>query len=226
MVLNMNDIEVEANQILTQMMQSERFAKYVDATLPIPKPFRGSGTIKLIVLGQDPTVENPAGRKSITTVLNLDKNGPVRTYLTKVCDHLGIQIAENVYATNLYKNFFVCQPTRITEVDIFQTFIHLWLPILLREISQFADVPILALGEPILAPLVKEKASAKIRDYWGYTPGWKEGRTNPFKFIEAENNLLGRTIFPFPHQPSLRKQFYKERMVDYTLFMKSKVFAD
>lgn len=220
----MNNIELEANHILMQIMKSEQHAKYVDATLPIPKPFNGSGPIKLIVLGQDPTVKNPLGRKSIKTVLNLDKNRSVRAYLAGVCNDLEIQITENVYATNLYKNFFVHPPTQITDVDIFQAFIHFWLPLLLQEIAQFVDVPVLSLGEPILSPLVQGKTSKKVRDYWGYIPRWKEGQIKPFNFIEAENNLLNRAIFPFPHQPSIRKEFYKTLMRDYTLFMKAIVF--
>jgi hypothetical protein len=223
----MDNIEVEADKILKQLTQDERYARYVDAALPIPKPYKGLGIIKLIVLGQDPTIKNPLGRKSIETVLNLDKNGSVRAYLAGVCNDLGIKITENVYATNLYKNFFIQPPTqitRITKVDLFQTFINPWLPLLLQEIAQFVDVPILTLGQPILAPLVK-RVSAKLGYYWGHTPDWMEGGINPFKFIGAEENLLNRIIFPFPHQRTRQNPFYKTHLRDYTLFMRSVVYS-
>lgn len=220
-----NRIEERANHILERLKQDRRLGRYVDETLPIPSPYRGSGAIKLIVLGQDPTVKNQESRRAIRKVLNLDRNRSVRSYLAGVCSGLGIQIAENVYATNLYKNFFVHPPTKITEIDVFQEFRDAWLPLLKEELETLAGIPVISLGEPLLAPLVGETVSAKVRDYWGYTPGWKAGRRRPFGYIRAADNLLDRTIFPFPHQPSLRKQFYKTRMSDYVLFMKSVAFS-
>ena len=108
-------IEARANSILEQLKRDERLGQYVDRTLPIPKPYHGSGEIKLIVLGQDPTVKALRSRKTIRTVLNLDRKGSVRAYLAGVCNGLGLQLAENVYATNLYKNFFIHPPTQITD---------------------------------------------------------------------------------------------------------------
>lgn len=89
------------------MKQDIRLGRYGDGTLPVPEPYRGSGAIRLIVLGQDPTVKNPKGRRAIKAVLNVDRNRSVRAYLVDVCNGLGIQITENMYATNLYKNFFI-----------------------------------------------------------------------------------------------------------------------
>lgn len=221
----MDNIEVEANHVLGQLTQDKRYAKYVDSTLPIPKPFKGSGEIKLIVLGQDPTIPELLKRKSIKTVLNLDKKGGMCTYLAMVCNDLGIRLTENVYATNLYKNFFNYPPTQITEVDIFQTFITPWLPLLQKEIAQFEDLPVLTLGNPILAPLVKNKVSAKMAYYWGYILNWKVGRIDPFRCLKAEDNRLDRTIFPFPHGRTRNHPFYVAQRSSYTLFMKSMVFS-
>jgi hypothetical protein len=218
-------IEETASQVVEQLKRGKRLGRYIDATLPVPHPYRGSETIKLIVLGQDPTVKNPKARKAIKTVLNLDKNGSIRAYLSGVCKDLGIQIAENVYATNLYKNFFVHPPTQITEIDIFQEFRDAWLPLLKDELEAFAGVPVITLGEPLLAPLVEANVPAKVRVYWGYTPEWKAGTVRPFGYIRAIDNQLNRTIFPFPHQPSLRKQFYKTRLSDYVSFVKSVAFS-
>jgi hypothetical protein len=35
---------------------------------------------------------------------------------------------------------------------------------------------------------------------------------------------LNRTVFPFPHQPSVRKAFYRERLADYVAFVRSAAF--
>lgn len=93
--------EDESNQIVKQLKKDERLGQYVDKTLHIPQPYHGSGTIRLIVLGQDPTVKERERRKAIRTVLTLDEPGPLSNYLESLCNDLEIQLSENVYATNL-----------------------------------------------------------------------------------------------------------------------------
>ena len=159
----MTEIETKAATILEQLTRDGRLGRYVDASLPIPRPYRGSGEIRLIVLGQDPTIKDATQRSAIQVVLNLDKNG---------------------------------------------------------------SVPVITLGEPILAPLVHNGVPARVRHYWGYTPDWRAGRLDPFLYIRGRDNRLGRDLFPFPHQPSLRKLFYKARIGDYVAFMKAAVFSE
>ncbi|MCX6078805.1 MAG: hypothetical protein NTW32_04655 [Chloroflexi bacterium] len=127
----------------------------------------GSGSIKLIVLGQDPTVKNEASRKSIKTVLNLDKNGSARAYLSGVSQKLGIDLKQHVYATNLFKNFFVQPPTQIKQIDIFQTFLPAWLPYLKDELAQYPDIPVITLGEPVLQTILMPGLPDRLREYWG-----------------------------------------------------------
>jgi hypothetical protein len=216
-----NNTEERAPHILEQLKQDKRLWQYVDSTLHIPKPYYGLGEIKLIVLGQDPTVKNAESRRHIKTVLNLDKNRSVRAYLAGVCNGLGIDIKENVYATNLYKNFFIHPPTQIAEIDIFEEFAEVWFPFLNEELAQFGNIPIITLGQPILAPLVGKGIPIQVRHYWGYIPEWKTKPLHPFQYIKPEDNKLNRIIFPFPHQPSLRKQFYKAKMSDYISYVKA-----
>lgn len=81
-------------------------------------PFIGKDEIKLVVIGQDPTVRNPKSRKSVTCTLNLNKqNSALYRYIKRLCDGLGITM-ENVYATNLFKYFYSIPPANTPEVLI------------------------------------------------------------------------------------------------------------
>jgi len=208
------------NQVLQQLLADPHLSPYVDSSYPIPKPFHGSGQIKLIFLGQDPTVQRRESRANVKTVLNLDKKNSLRRYLEDVCTRLGLTLDEHVYATNFYKNFFIEPPTGIKEINIFETFSPYWLPLLRGEFAQFPGCPIIALGEPILGSLVQGDASRKVRDYWGFTPDWKASETDPFSYLKPSDNVLDRNVFPYPHQPSLRKVFYRERLPSYTSYMR------
>jgi hypothetical protein len=50
--MNKNELSIKARKIISKLARSE-IGAYVDTTLAPPDPFRGSGKIKLIVLGQD-----------------------------------------------------------------------------------------------------------------------------------------------------------------------------
>jgi hypothetical protein len=218
-------MEERVHQVLERLKSDRRLGKYVDTSIEIPQPYRGQGKIGLILLGQDPTVKDAQKREDIKTVLNLDKNGSVRAYVAGVCNGLGIKVGENVYATNLYKNFFIRPPTEIAEVDIFQEFVDAWLPLLIDELAEFPKAPLITLGEPILAPLVCDGGSTKVRHYWGYVPHWDTQRLLPFQYIKPQGNKLARVIFPFPHQPSLRKKFYHIKMKEYVAFVRGTAFS-
>lgn len=213
------NVKQRATELLGDLISDPHLGPFVDGTLGIPKAFRGSGQVRLIILGQDPTVKNPHSRSTIKTVLNLDKRGSLRNYLVRVCRELGLDLDQNVYATNYFKNFFIKPPTQIKEINVFQEFAPTWLPLLRDELAMFPQLPVITLGQPLLAALVSGGASPHVRDYWGYTPQWKSGEMGPFQSLDPNQNHLERVIFPFPHQPSIRKQFYKERMSDYITFV-------
>jgi uracil-DNA glycosylase len=193
--------------------------RYVDCRLPIPRPFLGSGEIKLIIIGQDPTIKNAGRRGRINTVLNLDRKDSLRRYLAGLCEGLGISLDENVYATNAAKCFFTAPPAEIHKregVNVLAASAALWLPILADELAVFPDAAVVSLGQPVLAILVKDGSSREVRDYWGYDDGWKQGAGHPMTAIEPEQTTLGRRIYPFPHQPSMSKRFYIDRISAYT----------
>ncbi len=55
-------LSIRAKKVIDKLASSE-IGAYVDTDLTPPKPFRGKGKIKLIILGQDPTVHNPEYNK-------------------------------------------------------------------------------------------------------------------------------------------------------------------
>ncbi len=221
----MNHIELatEARKVIDEMARSEIRA-YVDTSLRPPDPFRGSGKIRLIVLGQDPTVQNPKYREKIKITLLLNQPGGLRTYLGKVCKALDIDLDENIYATNLLKNFFAEPPDRINkrEPQFYQKAADYWIPLLRDEIEEFKDVPVLTLGQPVLDCLTKGPDRILIRYSWGFEGHGQYGGN--FGYIKPSENVLGRVVFPFPHLPGLSKKIYgRQRMDGYLAFMKEHI---
>ncbi len=203
---------------LERLQSHPQLSRVAVTTVPLPEPFAGQGPVRLIILGQDPTVKNTAGAKRATTVLNLDRNGNLRRYLEKICAELELDLDRHVYATNLIKNFFVGPPAQIKDAGLFAAACDIWLPTLHAELERYPNIPILSLGQPLLQAIVKPGVPARVREYWGYTPRWKSGVTETFRQLEPEDNLLNRPVFPCPHQPSIRKQFYRDRLHSYLAF--------
>jgi hypothetical protein len=219
------EIELASQEVLSQINKDIHLKKYVDFCLPIPRIFRGTGEIKLIIVGQDPTVKNPERRKTITQTLDLDKNGSIRRYLDNICRGLRLNLDSDLYATNFFKNFFTEPPIEIDKtengrLDLFEEFAKYWLPLLKKEIEQIPSVPVITLGQPMLKPLLHTGQETEVRHYWGYSIDWQKGEKLEFKHIKPEANHLGRAIYPFPHQPSSVKDFYSHTMHDYSEFVR------
>lgn len=213
------DIEAiisEAQRIRSELLLNKELTCNIDPKrecIPVPKV--GDGQIKLIIVGQDPTVKNAKSRDAIKTTLNLDKRNSLYNYLSAISERLGCNIEQNVYATNLLKCFYEVPPATIPNAVKEQTIY--WIELLKKEIAQFPNAKIITLGEPVLEALVIA-GSKKVREYWGYK-GKNQADINNFYYCETSNNPLGRRIFPFPHQPSIRKEFYKRYIDDYIGFV-------
>lgn len=204
-----------ANEVRNNLKESnDSINNPIDISLPIIKPFVGSEPIKLIVLGQDPTIKNPNTRKNITCTLNLDKENSLRRYISGICEGLGITI-ENVYATNLFKYFYSIPPAQ--TMDVLYAHLEPNLELLKEELSGYKNIPIITLGEPVLQLLTNPKA--KVREYWDYNPKTGESNGN-FTFCKASDNKLARDFYPFPHQPSIRKRFYGGAINEYIRIVK------
>jgi len=107
---SLGEIAQRAETARVELLSDPLIAPFIDALLPIPKPLLGCGEIKLIIIGQDPAVQDPRTRAHIRTVLTLDRNGQGRRYLESHCGDLGLALSWNAYAANACKCFFTAPP--------------------------------------------------------------------------------------------------------------------
>jgi len=214
--MKISEIFNKSLQIRNSLKSKNDFKEnQIDSNLQPVLPFRITNKIKLIILGQDPTVKNEKSREYIEYTLNLDKAGSLQAYINQICGSLGIHF-ENIYATNIFKYFYTYPPERTMQV------LHSHLPsnleLLKEELAAYLNVPIIALGLPVLQLLADEKA--QVRDFWSYNSKTRKC-DGKYTFCQAKDNKLGRDIYPFPHQPSIRKEFYSDNLKNYINFMKS-----
>lgn len=219
--MDIKTILAKAEIIRKQLLKEENGKKYLDAENgKIPVPYLGKKTIKLIIIGQDPTVRNENSRKGIKTVLNLDKkDGLLFNYIKEISNSLNCDIYENVYATNLLKCFFTMPPAGVKNLVSEQT--SYWLPLLQEEISAYPEAKIITLGEPVFQALVSS-GFKKVNGYWAYC-GNTTANVNNFSYCKAEDNKLHKDIFPFPHQPTWkRNKFYGKYFAQYAQYVNKK----
>lgn len=210
----MNFIE-EAFRIRNQLKSECDFKENpIDNKLHVIPEFDGKEAIKLIIIGQDPTVKSINSRKYISCTLNLDKNNALRKYVERIVNSLGITV-QNVYATNLFKYFYTYPPSKTPTV--LKSHLQPNLGLLKKELRTFENIPVITLGEPVLQLLTSDKA--KVRSYWDYITdtGISNGR---FLYSTANENKLERDFYPFPHQPSIRKEFYDLTLTEYVSFVR------
>lgn len=180
-----------------------------------------------MVIGQDPTVRNPEGRKNVTCTLNLNKqNSALFRYIKRICDGLGITM-ENVYATNLFKYFYSTPPAGTPEVLRFHLESNLkLLKEELLDLNLSTDCLVITLGEPVLKLLLNQDVpnkEKKVRYYWDYKSSTKSSDGH-FRFVEESKSALSHKFYPFCHPPSMRKQFYKDWIKEYVGFIKANNF--
>ena len=76
-----DDLMHRSEAVVRTLVGDPVVGRYVDGPRPLPRPFQGTGEVRLVILGQDPTVERGESRDRVTTVLNLDRGGSLRTLL-------------------------------------------------------------------------------------------------------------------------------------------------
>ena len=214
----LGELQQKSFAVLETLKSIRELSDFVDPSLGIPNPFRPKSTVKLIILGQDPTVKRKESRSSITVVLNLDKRDALWHYLSAIASKLQLTLEANVYATNLVKNFFLDPPASYSDGRILSLAAEQWIPIARAELEQFPHVPIIALGQPLLRIVTGDERS-QVKHYWGYQAGQSKGDRNEFHGVKPHENALGRQLFPFPHQPSANKEFYRRTINDYLKYV-------
>jgi len=188
------------NPIDTSLSPVPPFIGTVDAHDQTKQKESTTEEIKIIIIGQDPTVGSIATRKKIKTTLMLDdKNAELTKYIEKqICEPLGLSLA-NVYATNLFKYFYAHRPTS-KNVDILKSHLEPNLKLLKDELKQYHNVTIIALGQPVLQLLTYDKNELKrYRGYDKKTPNHISKKEGALSYVLANDNKLGVDFYPFPH---------------------------
>jgi uracil-DNA glycosylase len=216
-----NDIDDKIRQVYSIILSKPLLRVHVDTKHGIPAVHRGSGKIKLIIIGQDPTVKNKASRKNITSVLGLNRPGKMQRYVFGICERLNVDPLNELYATNLFKNFFEEPPDH--DSDVLHKFYQFWFPVLEEELSRYRNIPVITLGDKVIQFISKENPDNLVRNYWGYTEDWHLGGCNLLKHIPPDENLLGKPVFPFPRQPSIIKEFYASRLDRYIDYIRQNI---
>jgi len=224
-----DDVRAKSDEVVVALSRDPKLQSYVDTQMPLPKLFHGGGEIRLVLIGQDPTVENIETRKKVNTVLMLDRRGHLSNFISNLCAKFGLTLA-NVYATNCCKNFFNQTPTQIKKkhnIDVITLASQLWLPVLKQELSWLPKATVFTLGEPVLSVLVRSGFAQNVKSYWGYRQGWNDKGFNDFRQVSANESAIDRSFFPFVHLNTSRKSksgaFYEARLKSYVEFVQNQI---
>lgn len=212
-----------AESVQDGLARDPGLAGLVGSSKTIPRPFIGRGPIRLVIIGQDPTVQKASSRTGICTVLNKDQRGPLRSFLERLCRDLEVDLDSEVYGTNLAKGFFTDRPTTIRKVhqrDVLSETSARWLPLLRDELAQFPSATVVSLGEPVLPVLVAPGSPNTMKHFWGWQRDWTSKGVKAFSTVSGEQSVLGRAFFPFVHQPC-RGEFYRARRDEYLRFVRT-----
>lgn len=213
------EIEEKLNTTKKLLLQDPILKNDIDFSHDFILPFSTTdktSKIKLVFIGQDPTVRRKESRAKINVTLNLDKENSLKTYLKKVCEILEVDLHNEVYATNLYKCFFKYPPA--DDQTVLTRHFKIWMDLLISELRIFEDATFITLGEPLINQLIHSN-SKKVNYYWNYIGQTTSGLK--FKCNEASENYLQKRIYPIAHQPSWnRNMFYNTYLNDYLEYVK------
>lgn len=218
MKYHLEKVKRQLLQIKNVLSGDQVLQKDIDSTRSFLDPYSNAKKcedIRLVFIGQDPTVRNPDARNAVKATLNLDKNNSLKSYLGHVCKTLKMDFDTEVYATNLYKCFFTFPPA--DDETILTRHFKIWTDLLINELSVFNNPIIITLGEPLIKQLI-HTGYKEVKYFWNYIGETKSGKL--FKAIDSHDNYLQRRIYPIAHQPAWsQNKFYHEFLDDYLKFV-------
>jgi len=222
-MFNSAEIVAEATAIRNDLKERMDFPHNPidDSLLPVPPHWPANQNVKVILVGQDPTIRNKVQRSEMKCTLNLDRQGPLKSYVNIIMRGLGIS-ADKIYATNLFKYFYTAPPAE--TFDVLEQHLLPNMELLKKELQLFPDAIVLFLGEPILRLITHEnhKSSSKMTKFWDYN-SVEKASNGYFSFLSGNDNYLERDVFPLPHQPSITKAFYKNTLNSYLAFIRQRM---
>ncbi|HBL35083.1 MAG TPA: hypothetical protein DDZ96_14925 [Porphyromonadaceae bacterium] len=222
MEIHLEQINRNLSKIRRCLFADDVLNKDIDFTHKFIPPYTKANNIsdiKLIIIGQDPTIRELESRKDINTTLNLNKKGSLRSFVNHICTELSFDIEKDIYATNLYKCFFNFPPA--DDERILYRHFKYWADFLIDELNVFGDSTVISLGEPLIKQLLHCK-NKEVKYYWDYIGNSQSGKN--FKFINPKDNYLNRQLFPIAHQPTCnRNKFYNEYLSYYLDFIKQNI---
>jgi hypothetical protein len=181
----MNEIAMTEKQILETLLSD--YPDKVHPRYPFPEPYKGSGEIKAIILGADPTRIVKDQPLPFNMVFELDNDkSPYFRSIRKNIDLLDGLSMENIYAQNLCRNYFNKETSANKAwVDIARNY---WSGFLAKELdSMFTpSVPVLITTEFILKACIIKGKVIKANNIYSQC-----------LCIAAEDNLFGREMIAF-----------------------------
>lgn len=171
-------------EILQQI--KEQYPDVYDGYYPFPAPFRGSKTIKAILLGTDPGNVSAGSTVRIPVVFGLSTpDSPYFRAMKDNIDQVKNLDIENLYIQNVCRSYFTCDTSKNKHWKSITR--DLWLPYLKQELDFLfdPDIPVLVTAEIILDVILNDKK-----------PDAEDIYKNTIIFSKEQNHL-NRTVLAF-----------------------------
>ena len=180
--INQTEIIMKEEETLNRLLDD--FPGLVHPRHPFPEPYIGSGEIKAIILGADPTRMVNGNPQQFNMVFELDNaRSPYWRGIGKNIGLLDDLTMDNVYVQNLCRNYFMMETSQNESwTNIARNY---WISVLNEELdSEFPPtIPVLMTTQFILQACLINKPMHKARDIYNdsLSYSWKD-------------NLFGRQV--------------------------------
>ncbi|MFB5066861.1 MAG: hypothetical protein ACE3NC_06745 [Candidatus Wallacebacter cryptica] len=176
---------------LKQILKAEFADLYLDED-KWPKAYCGSGKIRAIVLGADPS--NRSDQRFAYAFGLEDHNSQYFSLIKANLDVIGVELDE-IFVQNVCRNYFVRETSKLPPRTWLRAASH-WIPYLKEELDSHpqlsVDTPVLVTAEIILKALAPDVHTWRTRNVDYY---------RNCTFIEPNQNLLERKLIPlYRHQ--------------------------